>query len=79
VLLEVTKDPAIAMYDRRIAMRVAERMAATANFDAFTVDDIRRLASRFALDMFVDPVDRPFPLPVLYRNASFIVYDLRPH
>jgi hypothetical protein len=78
VLLEVTKDPAIAMYDRRIAMRVGERMAATANFDAFTIDDVRRLAVRFALDVFIEPVDRPFALPVLYRNASFVVYDLRP-
>jgi hypothetical protein len=78
VLVEATKDPAIAMYDRRLAMRVAERLAATADFDALTAADVRRLASRFALDVLVEPADHPFALPVLYRNASFIVYDLRP-
>lgn len=78
VLVEATKDPAMAMYDRNIAMRVAERLAATADFDALTIDDVRRLASRFGLDVLIEPADHPFALPVLYRNASFIVYDLRP-
>jgi hypothetical protein len=78
VLVEATKDPAIAMYDRRIAMRVAERLAATADFDALTIDDVRHLASRFSLDVLIEPADHPFALPVLHRNASFIVYDLRP-
>jgi hypothetical protein len=79
VLVEATKDPAIAMYDRRIAVRVAERLAATGDFDALTIDDMRRLAVRFSLDVLVEPADRPFALPVLYRNASFTVYDLRRH
>jgi hypothetical protein len=30
-----------------------------------------------ALDVFVDRNTRTLSLPVLYRNADFVVYDLR--
>jgi hypothetical protein len=76
-LLETGKDTAFAMYDRAIAMRVADRIEATAAYDNVTRDDISRLDARFELDVMVDRADRSFALPVLYRNASFVVYDLR--
>ena len=76
-LLEASKDSALAMYDAHVAARVAERSRALADFDRFTTEDVRRVADRYDLDVFVERVDRPFSLPVLYRNGSFVVYDLR--
>jgi hypothetical protein len=76
-LLESVKDSAMAMYDRDSAIRVAERSAALAHFDEMTTDDIRSLDVRFGLDAFVVEGDRTFGFPVLYRNAQFVIYDLR--
>ena len=76
-LLESSKDAALAMYDRHAAARVAERGRALDGFDSFGADDVRRLAARFGLDVFVDRNTRTMALPVLYRNADFVVYDLR--
>jgi hypothetical protein len=76
--LEVGKDPAMAMYDRALATRVAERTAALGGFDTWSVpDDVRGIAARYAIDVFVDRADRAFPFPVLFRNDTFVVYDLR--
>ncbi|ODS56200.1 MAG: hypothetical protein ABS36_07265 [Acidobacteria bacterium SCN 69-37] len=76
--LELGKDPAMAMYDRALALRVAERTVALGDFDAWSdVGPIRQADRRYDIDVFVDRTDRAFPLPVLYRNASFVVYDLR--
>src|SRR6185436_11495890 len=41
VLLDQTKDPALATYDRAIAMRVGERSAALEHFNDFTLADVR--------------------------------------
>jgi hypothetical protein len=76
-LLEIGKDPALATYDRAIAMRVAERSAALAGFDQFTTADVRALHARYGLDVLVIEADRAFDFPVLHRNAGFVVYDLR--
>jgi hypothetical protein len=76
-LLESGKDTALAMYDRGVAMRVGERIDALARFEALTVADVRALRDRFGLDVLVVENSRPFELPVLYRNARFVIYDLR--
>jgi len=76
-LLEVGKDPAMAIYDREAARRVSERAHALADFDRFTTADVRSLAARYNLDVFVDRADRQFDFPILYRNDGFIAYDLR--
>ena len=76
--LELGKDPAMAMYDAALAGRVAERTAALAGFDDWTTaDDVRAVATRYDLDVFVDHTDRRFDLPTLFRNGRFVVYDLR--
>lgn len=76
--LEIGKDPAMAMYDRDLAMRVAERSAALGTFDAWSTPDVvRDVDARYDIDVFVDHTDRAFPFPVLFRNDSFVVYDLR--
>ncbi len=76
--LEIGKDPAMAMYDRDLAMRVAERTATLGTFDAWSTPDVvRDVDARYDIDVFVDRTDRAFPFPVLFRNDSFVVYDLR--
>lgn len=75
--LETVKDSAMAMYDREVAMRVAERSAALSRFDEMTTEDVRALDSRYGFDLFVVEDGRSFALPVLYRNARFVIYDLR--
>jgi hypothetical protein len=77
VLLETGKDTALGIYDRDIAMRIAERIDALHNFERLTTGDVRALAARYALDVVVVEATRSFDLPVLYRNEQFVVYDLR--
>jgi hypothetical protein len=77
VFMERSKDPAIAMYDRAIAMRVAERLRAVGDFDALTADRARELASRYDLDYLI--TEMPLALPVAYRNGRFQVYRLQEH
>ena len=76
-LLESEKDTALAMYDRDVAERVAERQAALEDFDRLTTGQVRSLDAQYGLDALVVPVDRAFAFPVLYRNAQFVIYDLR--
>jgi hypothetical protein len=75
VLIDQLKDPAIAMYDRAIAMRLADRQRALAALPWDTPDGARALAQRFGLDYLV--IDRPLPLPLAHRSGSLFVYRLR--
>jgi hypothetical protein len=70
------KDAAMAMYSRRVAIRVAERIAALGDFDALTPTAARSLAERYDLDLLV--TERGLDLPLAYRNARFSIYRLRP-
>jgi hypothetical protein len=76
VYLEEVKDTAMAMYSRRVALRVAERIGAIGDFDALTPASARALAERFGLDVLV--TERAMDLPLAYRNARFSIYRLRP-
>jgi len=76
-LIDASKDPALGFYDRAAALRVAEHGLAVSDFDVFTIDNVRAVAERYALDVFVDRTTRTFDLPVLYRNNEFVVYKLR--
>lgn len=76
-LIEFSKDSSIGMYDRTVAMRVADRAAATSGYDGFDDARLRALAGRYDLDVAIVRGDRPTSLPVLYRNNAFAVLDLR--
>ena len=75
VFLEQIKDTAIAMYDRGIAMRVADRERALAEHPWDTVDGARALARAYGLDYLV--IDRPMPLVEVHRAGSLHIYQLR--
>jgi hypothetical protein len=76
-VLESGKDTALAMYDRSVAMRVAERASALGDFDRLTAADARVLDQRFDVDVLVAEREQPVELPVLYQNNRFVIYDLR--
>ncbi len=76
VYLEEVKDTAMAMYSRRVALRVAERIGALDDFNGLTPASARALADRFGLDVLV--TERVLDLPLAYRNARFSIYRLRP-
>ncbi len=74
-MLEASKDTAMALYDRGVALRVAERTAALEH--GITADRLGALDDRYQLDVLVTDDATPFDRPILYRNARFVVYDLR--
>lgn len=75
VLIDLLKDPAIAMYDRTIAMRLADRERALAVLAWDTPDGARALARRYGLDYLV--IDRPLDLPLAHQAGSLFVYRIR--
>jgi hypothetical protein len=75
VLIDKMKDPAIAMYDRALAMRLADRERALATLAWDTPDGARALARRYGLDYLV--VDRPIDLPLAHQSGSLFIYRIR--
>jgi hypothetical protein len=75
VFVEEIKDTAIGMYDRPIAMRTRDRLAALGHFDALTAARARELGREFALDYLV--VDRDMVLPLAFQAGVLRVYRLR--
>jgi hypothetical protein len=75
VLMEALKDRAIAMYDRGIALRVADRLRALESLPWDTPDGARALARRFGLDYLI--VDRELELPLVHRSGALFIYRLR--
>jgi hypothetical protein len=75
VLLDALKDPAIAMYDRETAMRVAERQRALTELRWDTAEGAVALAQRFGLDYLV--IDRELHLPLAHQSGSLYIYRLR--
>ena len=74
--LELSKDSAMALYDRQAAMRVAERRAAIP--EPWVTDAaVQVLDAKYGLDVFVLDSAIPLDRPVLYRNQAFVIYDLR--
>ena len=76
-VLETSKDSAMAMYDRTLARRVADRAVALDGFEDMPADQIRSIGARFDADVLVMDKARRFDFPVLYENGRFVVYALR--
>lgn len=75
VFLEELKDRAIAMYDRTVALQMAERLRAIREIPWDTPAGARELARRYSLDYLV--IDRPLDLPLEHRSGSLFIYKLR--
>ena len=75
VLIEVLKDTAIAMYDRDIAMRVADRERALERHPWNTAEGARALAASYDLDYLV--TDTPLALPPAHMSGSLFIYKIR--
>ena len=75
VYLEESKDLALALYSRDVAVEALRRIHDSQNFDALTPEQLRSLATRYDLDYLV--VERDVDLPLAYRNEQFNIYELR--
>jgi hypothetical protein len=77
VVVESVKDSAISMYDRDVAMRTAERLAAVSPYDTLDAARARAIGAKYGASVVVAETARPIDLPLLHRNATFSVYDIR--
>lgn len=75
VFLEQVKDTALAMYDRDVAMRVADRERALMSTAWDSPDGARALARRYDLDYLL--TEHPIDLPLAHRAGSIFIYRLR--
>jgi len=75
LFVEEIKDTAIGMYDRPVAMRTSERIAALGDFAALTPTRARALADQYGLDYLV--TEQPIDLPLAFSSGAIRVYRLR--
>lgn len=75
VFLEEMKDTALAMYDRDVAMRVADRERALMSVAWDSPDGARALGRRYDLDYLL--TEHPIDLPLAYQAGSIFIYRLR--
>ena len=76
-VIEQSKDAGAAIYERGVALRVAERSRALSGFETFDNDRIRAVARQFDADVVLVERSQSLNFPILYENARFVVYDLR--
>ncbi len=76
LFFEASKDTALAIYSRDVALRVLERIEALGDFATLTPDQARALAAEYDLDCLIS--ERPMMLPEVYANERFKVYALQP-
>jgi hypothetical protein len=78
VFVEASKDEAIGMYDRPIAMRTEARTREIGDFDALTAARARQIAARYGVDYLV--TEARLDLPVAFSSGSLRAYALgSPH
>jgi hypothetical protein len=75
VFVEEIKDTAIGLYDRAVAIRTRDRLAAIGPFDSLTAEHARGIGRRFGLDYLI--ADRPLDLPIAFQSGELRVYRLR--
>jgi hypothetical protein len=75
VYVEALKDIALGMYDRGVALRTQDRLAALGDFHALTPSHARALGERHGLGYLV--TEQHLDLPVAFHSGSLNVYRLR--
>jgi hypothetical protein len=76
VVLEDSKDTALALYSRDLALRVGERRATLADFDQLSPERAAALSRQYDVDYLVT-AGTPLSFPVAYANRTFRIYDMR--
>jgi len=74
VFIEETKDSAVAIYSRDVAVRLVERIRALGDLSTRAPDDIVRLGEQYGLTHVV--TEGRMPLQPVFENAQFRVYAL---
>ena len=75
VFVEGTKDAAIGMYDRAVALRTQDRLRQVRDFEGLSAEAARALGREHGLHYLVS--ERRFELPVAYEYGTIRVYRLR--
>ncbi len=75
VFVEGTKDAAIGMYDRSVALRTRDRLSRVAEFTEMSADQMRAVGRDFQLDYLISEAEMPMPL--VYQSGLIRVYRLR--
>jgi hypothetical protein len=75
VFVEGIKDAAIGMYERDVAIRTRDRILELDGYEGMTVERVRALAAKYALDFMVTEED--LALPIAYSSGPLRVYRLR--
>jgi hypothetical protein len=75
VFVEAIKDAAIGMYDRSVAIRTRDRLAALPDFAALTRDQAGTLAAQYGLDYLI--TEQRLDLPLAFQSGVLRVYRLR--
>ena len=75
VFVEGTKDAAIGMYDRGVALRTRDRLRRVAEFTQMSADQLRDVGRDFQLDYLI--CESEMPMPLVYQSGPIRVYRLR--
>jgi hypothetical protein len=75
VFVEAIKDGAVGMYDRAVALRTRERVAALGDFTTLTPERARLLAQQYDLDYLV--TEQRLDLPLEFQSGPLLIYRLR--
>jgi hypothetical protein len=74
VFVEAIKDGAVGMYDRSVALRTRQRVAALGEFTALTPERARLLGRQHDLDYLV--TEQTLDLPLAFSSGAIKVYRL---
>ncbi len=75
VFVEGIKDGAVGMYDRAVAIRTRDRLAALGDFPSLTRDRAQQLAAEYDLDYLV--TEQTLDLPIAFRSGRITIYRLK--
>jgi hypothetical protein len=75
VYLDDVKDAGLAVFSRDAAMRILQRTRDLGAFSDLTPAKAQALASKYDLHFLI--TEQPMSLPLVYRNAAFLVYRLK--
>jgi len=76
VFLEETKDAAVAIYSRDVAVRVVDRIRALGDLSQRTPEEIDRIAAQYGITHVI--TEGHLPATPVFENAQFRVYALPP-